>query len=421
MDNSTWSSWNVLTSLILSASGGNYNPNVSRIPGTYTQFGIWTIDNLDVYSSEKISNSIYCDITACVAPTACSVSATLAEGNVTLSWSGASGGAGNAIISYEIQYSDSADNSTWGAWTALTAVFTSATSGSLIVKPTKYTRELSPIPGKNTRCSRGKFLLRLDCFQQHCSKKHSAHATDILYRCSCHLRVQHRNPCMERNYTRNQCYQAVCHPAVNFDDGINWSAYEALTIIVSSATSGTYTANASQIAGMHTRYRISVTDTLDAVSAFVVSGIVKKNSPPTAPTIVCPVSGGSSYNVTPRVMIITGPEPDGQTQIAEVKIDAGAWVNSVDNPEMFSVSGYLGNGVKTVFQAPTLAAGNHTLTMRCWICDIGSSSPEVVRTFTVLSPSFETITANETNVKANLIQTLRMAVNTVRSYYNLSL
>lgn len=72
-------------------------------------------------------------------------------------------------------------------------------------------------------------------------------------------------------------------------DGINWSAYEALTIIVSSATSGIYTANASQIAGMYTRYRISVTDTLDAVSAYVVSGTVKKNSPPTAPTIVCPV------------------------------------------------------------------------------------------------------------------------------------
>ena len=103
-DNNSWSAWTVLTILTLSASSGNYNPQVSRDPGTYTQFGIWTIDTLDVYSLEKISNSIYCDITACVAPTACSVNATLAEGNVTLSWSGAAGGAGNAITSYEIQY-----------------------------------------------------------------------------------------------------------------------------------------------------------------------------------------------------------------------------------------------------------------------------------------------------------------------------
>lgn len=420
MDNSTWSSWNVLTSLILSASGGNYNPNVSRIPGTYTQFGIWTIDNLDVYSSEKISNSIYCDITACVAPTACSVSATLAEGNVTLSWSGASGGAGNAIISYEIQYSDSADNSTWGAWTALTAVFTSATSGSLIVNPPSTRGNYRRFQVR-TRGAAGESFYSDWTVSSNTVRRNTLPTPPTSFTAA---------PAIYGSSTVTLAWsgtipgtsaikQYVIQRSTS-TDGINWSAYEALTIIVSSATSGTYTANASQIAGMHTRYRISVTDTLDAVSAFVVSGIVKKNSPPTAPTIVCPVSGGSSYNVTPRFMIITGTEPDGQTQIAEVKIDAGAWVNSVDNPEMFSVSGYLGNGVKTVFQAPTLAAGNHTLTMRCLDSDIGSSSPEVVRTFTVLSPSFETITANETNVKATHIQTLRMAVNTVRSYYNLS-
>ena len=43
-----------------------------------------------------------------------------------------------------------------------------------------------------------------------------------------------------------------------------------------------------------------------------------------------------------------------------------------------------------------------------------------MRTFTVLPPLFETITANETHVKAIHIQMLRTAVNTVRSYYNLS-
>jgi hypothetical protein len=96
-DNSTWSAWSVLATLTLSASGGSYNPAVSSTPGTYTQFGIWTIDTFDVYSVEIISNSIYCDVTACGAPTVCSVSAALAEGNVTLSWSGASDGAGNAI------------------------------------------------------------------------------------------------------------------------------------------------------------------------------------------------------------------------------------------------------------------------------------------------------------------------------------
>ena len=48
-------------------------------------------------------------------------------------------------------------------------------------------------------------------------------------------------------------------------------------------------------------------------------------------------------------MITTGIELDGQSQIVELKIDSGLWENSVDNPEKLSVSGYLGNGVKTVF------------------------------------------------------------------------
>ncbi|MDA8228445.1 MAG: hypothetical protein M0T74_12260 [Desulfitobacterium hafniense] len=416
-DNSTWSTWNVLTTLTLSASSGSYNPNASRIPGTYTQFGIWTIDTLDVYSSEMISNSIYCNITACVAPTACSLSTTLAEGNVTLSWSGASGGAGNAITSYEVQYSDSEDNSTWGEWAALTTMFTSATSGSAIVSPTI------------TRGNYRRFRVRT----------RGAAGESFYSDWTVSSNAVHRNtlPTPPTSFTATPAIyegntvtltwsgtipgtSAIKQYVIQRATSTDGTAYEALTTIVSSATSGTYTANASQIAGTYTRYRISVTDTLDAVSAYVVSGTVKKNSPPTAPVIVCPISGSFSYNTTPSFMITTGVEPDGQTQIVEVKIDTGVWFNSVDNPEMFSKSGYLGNGVKTVYQAATLAAGNHTVTLRCLDSDIESSSPEVVRAFTVLPLPFETITANETHVKATHIQTLRIAVNTVRSYYNLS-
>jgi hypothetical protein len=367
-----------------------------------------------------ISNSIYCDITACVAPTACSLSATLAEGNVTLSWSGASGGINNAISSYEIQYSDSTDNSTWGEWTALTTVFTSTTSGSVIVSsPTtrgNYRRFRVRTRGAAGESFYSDWTVSSNTVRRNTlpTPPTSFAATPAIY--------EGNTVTLTWSGTipgTSAIKQYVIQRATS-TDGTNWSAYEALTTIVSSATSGTYIANASQIAGTYTRYRISVTDTLDAVSAYVVSGTVKKNSPPTAPVIVCPISGSFSYNTTPRFMITTGVEPDGQTQIVEVKIDTGVWFNSVDNPEMFSTSGYLGNGVKTVYQAATLAAGNHTVTLRCIDSDIESSSPEVVRAFTVLPSPFETITANETHVKATHIQTLRIAVNTVRSYYNLS-
>jgi len=204
-------------------------------------------------------------------------------------------------------------------------------------------------------------------------------------------------------------------------DGVNWSAYVALTTIISSNTSGSLRVNASQIVGRYTRYRISVTDALDAVSAFVVSNMVKKNSPPASPVVDCPMSGNFTYNSTPRFMITTGIEPDGQTQIVEVRIDSGPWQNSVDNPERFSVSGYLGNGVKTIYQAEPLSVGNHTVTFRCLGSDIESASTEVVRTFTILALPFEIITANVTHVKAAHIKTFRTAINRVRSYYNMSL
>lgn len=418
-DNSTWSAWNVLTTLTLAASGGSYNPNVSRVPGTYTQFGIWTIDTFDVYSVEKISNSIFCDITACGAPTVCTVSATLSEGNVTLSWSGASGGAGNAITSYEIQYSDSTDNSDWGDWIALTTVSTSATSSILSVSPSStrgnYRRFRIRTRGAAGESFYSDWTVSSNTVRRNTlpTPPTSFTATPTIYE-SANVTLSWSGTIPGTSAIKQYVIQRSTST-----DGINWSAYEALTIVVSNATSGTYITSASQIAGTYTRYRISVTDTLDAVSGYVVSGNVKKNSPPTAPAIVCPVSGSSGYNTTPRFMITTGIEPDGQTQIVEVKIDTGAWVNSVDNSEMFSVSGYLGNGVKTVYRAPTLTIGTHTVTVRCLDSDIGSSSPEVVRTFTVLPSPFETITANETYVKATHIQTLRNAVNTIRSYYNL--
>ena len=419
-DNSTWSSWNVLATLTLSSSGGSYTPNVSRTPGTYTLFGIWTIDNLDVFSSEKISNSIYCDITACAAPTSCTVSATVAEGNVTLSWSGAASGAGNAITSYEIQYSDSVDNSAWGDWMALTTVNTSATNGSLSVSP-PTTRGNYRRFRIRTRGTAGESFYSDWRISSNSVRKNilpippsSFTASPVIYEINT-VTLSWSGTAPGTSAIKQYVIQRATS-----SDGTNWSPFEALAIVPSSATSGTYETNASSIAGMYTRYRIGVTDVLDAVSAYVFSNAVKKNSPPAAPVVSCPMSGSSTYNTTPRFMITTGNEPDGQLQIVEVRIDSGEWHNSVDNPEFFSVSGYLGNGVKTMYQAATLAPGNHTVTFRCRDSDIESASSEVTRTFTILPSPFEVITENLTHVKAAHIQTLRTAVNTVRNYHYLT-
>lgn len=418
-DNSTWTAWSVLTSLTLSASGGSYNPTVARTPGTYTQFGVWTIDALDVYSSETISNSIYCNVTACGSPTSFSISPTIAEGTATLFWSGATGGAGNGITGYEIEYRDSTDNSTWGTWEALGVIGSSSASGSLTALPPTtrgdYRQFRIRTQGSAAAIYYSDWALTSNTLRKNVlpTPPSTFTAVPAIYE-TANITLTWSGTVQGTSTIKQYVIQKATST-----DGTNWSSYETVTTIVSSTTSGTYTTSASQVAGTYTRYRISVTDTLNAISAYVTSNTVKKNSPPNAPMIDCPQSGSSTYNVKPRFMITMGTEPDGQTQILEVKIDSGVWLNSVDNPELFSTNGYLTSGVKTVFQAPTLTAGNHTVKFRSLDSDIHSPSTEVIRTITVLPSPFEPIIPNVTHVKAEHIQAIRNAINTARNYYGL--
>ncbi len=374
-DNSTWSDWDELITLNLKASSGSYNPLVTNVSGTYTQFSIRTIDVLGAISSEKISNSIFCNITACGEPTIFSLSTIVAEGGLTLSWSGATAGAGNIIIGYEIEYSDSSDDSTWGIWSPLKTVMTSGNSGSTSASPS------------STRGYFRRFRIRTlgtASSSYYSNWKTSANSVrkNILPTPPSILTVSptlYETPTVIINWSgtlpgTSPIKHYVIQRSTSYMGNPPWSSYETLATIVSSDTSGTYIADASNIPGTSTRYRISVTDTLDAVSAYVNSNTVRKNSPPTAPTIGCPVSGRTTYNTTTRFMITTGIEPDGQTQIVEVRFNSGAWFSSVDNPEMFSISGYLGDNTKTVFKAPALSYGSHTITIRCLDSDLMTSS-----------------------------------------------
>lgn len=54
--------------------------------------------------------------TACTAPKTFTASPTVWEKDITLSWSGASGGTNNAITGYETQYEESEDGVKWGGW-----------------------------------------------------------------------------------------------------------------------------------------------------------------------------------------------------------------------------------------------------------------------------------------------------------------
>ena len=101
---------------------------------TYYVITLGTKAGYDSAASGTATLSSYA-YTVCTAPTSISISAAIAEGNVTLSWSGAEAGTANPITGYRISYQDSTNNSTWGAAQALQTVIASNGSGSLSVAP----------------------------------------------------------------------------------------------------------------------------------------------------------------------------------------------------------------------------------------------------------------------------------------------
>ena len=182
----------------------------------------------------------------------------------------------------------------------------------------------------------------------------------------------------------------------------------------------TYGVPAPLAKAMSTRYRLSVTDTLNAISAYALSNVVRKVSPPTVPLVTAPKAASQTYAATASFLITTGARLGGGTQKVCVKIGTADWEDSVANPERFSTSGALANGVPTIYTPASLAPGSYTITFRS--VDSGSEavSPEVVRSFTVLTSPFENIIPNVTKVKASHIRSLRTAVNNVRDFYGLS-
>jgi hypothetical protein len=118
------------------------------------------------------------------------------------------------------------------------------------------------------------------------------------------------------------------------------------------------------------------------------------------------------------IFINVKPEPDGQPQTLFVRIGSGAWHNSVDNPDKFTTSGDFTSGGRTIYFADELAPGVHTVEVHT--SDGDFDSPMISRTFTVLTSPFDTITFNQTSVKARHITDLRTAINNNRRYYNIS-
>ena len=106
-------------------------------PGASHMYYVITLGTKSGFNSppsDTVTLSSYA-YTACGAPASVTLSASIAESSLTLSWSGASAGTANPIAGYRIRYQDSDDNAAWGASGELQTVSVREPQGSLAVEP----------------------------------------------------------------------------------------------------------------------------------------------------------------------------------------------------------------------------------------------------------------------------------------------
>ena len=357
--------------------------------------------------------------TACGAPSACSVSPTVAEGSAALSWSGASGGTNNAVTGFEIQYSDSSNNTDWESWTALSTVSSSSASGSLSVSPPaargSYRRFRVRTQGSAGSGYYSGWKVSSNSVRKNTPPQPAASlaASPSVYSTGS-VTISWSGASGGTSPIKG--YMLASRTST---DGSTWTAWNVLETFDLSASGGSRTVPASDVPGTYTKYGLWTIDTLDVYSSEQVSNaIFCVAAACDEPAIAAPKNGASTYNPNPRVLLTTGAQPS--EQVAQVKIGTGSWQDGVNNPSLFSPSGVVGGSAAVMFKAETQTAGTKTLTVRCVNPDFEAPSAEISRSFTVLTSPFEEIAANGTKVKASHITALRTAVDTVRNYYGLA-
>lgn len=202
-------------------------------------------------------------------------------------------------------------------------------------------------------------------------------------------------------------------------DNAAWSIYAELKTVYSPAASGSYSYTPTTMAA-YTRYRIRVTDSLGGISGYAVSAVIRKGAPLSAPTIIAPKAGAKTFNPRPRVFVIMGAGASAPGQTLCVKTADGLWRDSVNNPDSFSSSGYLGSAASTVYRFDELPPGNMTFILKAKSEDSALDSGEVTRSFTLAASPFAERIADKSVIKAAHMLTLRSAVNAARDYYGLT-
>jgi hypothetical protein len=354
-------------------------------------------------------SSTNCDITyetaartAPGAPTTAYLSASVAETDPTLHWSGASHGVNNNIFGYEIQYADSADGSTWGAWTYLKSVNNPSLSGSTTVAlpaTRGYYR-------KYRIKSLGEWEIDSGWKEAGHVRKNSAPSAPANVTASPNpyesggITVTFTGATdADNNIVSHEVQRASSADNVTFGGWTNVNAGAAGSSLTDSPTI---------TRGQYVKYRARAKDAFGVTGNWKESNVVRRNSAPAAPTINYPGNGKTTYNSRPRLLVTVGNDADNQNQT----ISASGYTASTPGAQQA--------GKKLVLRRTNSASAGIVSASVISTDSLGASSDAANKSLTYTNPVFtDNLYAGTTTIKAVHINELRTMVNTIRDYYGL--
>jgi fibronectin type 3 domain-containing protein len=204
------------------------------------------------------------------------------------------------------------------------------------------------------------------------------------------------------------------NPKTGYDIYRSTSAAGTYTLLTST-TGTSVNVTASNTQGETYYYKVLTKGTYSNSALSSIYASLKTNTAPVAPTFVFPINGTTTYSTTPALKATIAAEPDGQAQTLQLSIDGGSYVN---------IASVASSGGTPIYAA-TLAAGNHTLTLRM-IDSLGLASGTVNRTITVAAPTWtRTISAGVVIANASISHRTDMTelltrINTARAFYGIA-
>ena len=391
--------------------------NAENFGGANWQFGFSTgfdvnaIASFDIIAAAngskifvKLGQSVtvaYTVYTACGAPSA-SINASLAEGDPTLTWSGAYGGAANGITGYEIQYAESANNSTWGDWTALKTVSSGGTGGNttVTISPTRgyYRKYRIRTQGSAGASYYSGWTETGSCRRNSQPTAHTSFGASPAVYVSGAITLAYSGATdADGNISTHNVQYATSA------DGVSWGGWVSLA---NGATSHTPTLSP----GHYIKYQVKAVDAFGVASpTWMASNQCGKNTAPGTATVNLPQASKTIYNSRPRILVTLGADPEGHTQT----INSEGFTPSQNN---------VSSAAKIVLRKSDAASAGAVSFAMTTTDQYGESSGEVTRSTTYAAPSFTdaALVGGTTRIKAAHMTELRTMINTARSYYGLS-